>query len=82
MICEKCGHNDQIPEKDEWCMYQVKDGLVINQMFHPDRIPKGWFDSPKAAKSAKKPRAKKATNAGLTIGGSDGNSTGFNQLSG
>jgi len=54
MICSKCGHdNVQKPHSlDPWCMYQVKDGVVINAMFLPDRIPKGWYDSPKAAKQA------------------------------
>jgi len=54
MICSKCGHNDsEKPHSlDPWCMYQVKDGVVINAMFLPDRIPEGWYDSPKAAKHA------------------------------
>jgi len=54
MICSKCGHdNAEKPHSlDPWCMYQVKDGVVINAMFLPDRIPEGWYDSPKAAKQA------------------------------
>jgi len=54
MICSKCGHNDseKAHSLDPWCMYQVKDGVVINAMFLPDRIPEGWYDSPKAAKQA------------------------------
>ena len=50
-------------------MYQLKDGKVINQLLHPDHIPDGWHDSPKAANAAteivpkKKPgRPKKVTN--------------------
>ena len=69
MICEKCGHKlTQKAEKDPWCMYQVKDGQVINQMFDPDDVPKGWYDSPKAAKAAKptKPKLQKANSLGLT----------------
>ena len=54
MICSKCGHdNAQKPHSlDPWCMYQVKGGVVINAMFLPDRIPEGWYDSPKAARNA------------------------------
>ena len=54
MICSKCGHdNVQKPHSlDPWCMYQVKGGVVINAMFLPDRIPEGWYDSPKAAVKA------------------------------
>lgn len=33
-------------------MYQIKDGQVINAMFEPQNIPKGWYDSPDAAKIA------------------------------
>jgi len=55
MICSKCGHNDseKAHSLDPWCMYQVKDGVVINAMFLPDRIPEGWYDSPKAATLAR-----------------------------
>ncbi len=35
---------------DPWCMYQFKNGVVINDMFLPHQIPEGWYDSPKAAK--------------------------------
>lgn len=63
MICEHCGKPAQAAKKqskDPWCMYQVKDGAVINQLFHPDRIPDGWYDSPKAAKAAlEKPKPAK-----------------------
>ncbi len=49
-------------------MYQVKDGQVIDQLFNPDDVPKGWYDSPKAAKAAKptKPKLQKANSLGLT----------------
>lgn len=66
MICKKCGHDNNTPVKshsyDPWCMYQVKDGEVINAMFLPDQIPEGWYDSPGAAKAAveTKPEKKKA----------------------
>ena len=54
MKCPNCGHDDS-PEShvvDPWCMYQVKDGKVINDLFLPHLIPEGWHDSPKAAKAA------------------------------
>ena len=45
-------------------MYQVKNGQVINKLFHPDRIPEGWYDSPKAAKAAlEQPKIEKAEEA-------------------
>lgn len=58
MICSKCGHDNTVKSHtiDPWCMYQVKGGEVINAMFLPDRIPEGWFDSPKAAKAADTPK--------------------------
>lgn len=55
MICEKCGHDNKAVKKhsvDPWCMYQVKDGKVINDLFLPHLIPDGWYDSPGAAKEA------------------------------
>lgn len=54
MICSKCGHDNsgKAHTADAWCMYQVRDGKVVNDMFLPDRIPEGWYDSPKAAKAA------------------------------
>ncbi len=54
MICSECGHDNtaKVHTVDPWCMYQVKDGKVVNAMFLPDRIPEGWYDSPKAAKAA------------------------------
>ena len=63
MICKKCGYDDSVENQkhnhDPWCMYQVKGGEVINDMFHPDRIPDGWYDSPGAAKEAVKLKNKK-----------------------
>ena len=54
MICNKCGHDntEEAHSGDPWCMYQVKDGKVIDAMFLPNRIPEGWYDSPGAAKAA------------------------------
>jgi hypothetical protein len=52
MICDKCGQEVAEDQKDPWCMYQMKDGKVISQLFHPDQIPEGWHDSPKAAQAA------------------------------
>ena len=54
MICKKCGHDNSAKAHsgDPWCMYQVKDGKVIDAMFLPSRIPEGWYDSPGAAKAA------------------------------
>ncbi|MEE8289572.1 MAG: hypothetical protein V3R25_09185 [Nitrosomonadaceae bacterium] len=60
MICEKCGTNlGSGPKKDPWCMYKAENGQVINAMFHPDSIPEGWYDSPKAAKAALVPKEEK-----------------------
>ena len=58
MICSKCGHdNAQKPHSlDPWCMYQVKDGKIINDLFLPHMIPEGWYDSPKTAKAAIEPK--------------------------
>ena len=69
MICKKCGHNSEgEPQKDPWCMYKVDGDRVISQLFDPDHIPKGWFDSPGAARASLiKKRPKKATNEGLMI---------------
>ena len=67
MKCEHCGNVINEIKKDPWCMYQVKDGAVVSKMFHPDQIPKGWHDSPRAAKAAKTNKPKKATNIGLTV---------------
>ena len=54
MICCKCGHDnaEKSHKVDPWCMYQVKDGKVINDLFQPSMIPEGWYDSPKAAREA------------------------------
>jgi len=32
-----------------WCMYKSVSGTVITQMFLPQNIPSGWYDSPGAA---------------------------------
>ena len=61
-------------------MYQVKDDRVVNQLFDPDSIPRGWYDSPKAAKAAKvkqDAKAAKATNVGLMVN-KDGDSARLN----
>jgi hypothetical protein len=60
MICPHCGKEvEEVAKKDPWCMYQVKDGKVINQLFDPDQIPEGWYDSPKAAKLAAQKRKRR-----------------------
>ena len=56
--CDNCGHTNveksKSNSKDPWCMYHMNDsGAVINDMFHPDLIPDGWYDSPGAAKEGK-----------------------------
>ena len=69
MICEKC-KCDMSSQKDPWCMYQVADdGTVTNKMFNPDKIPRGWYDSPGAARKAKEKREEKV----------NGNSPGSNK---
>ncbi|MBL4664262.1 MAG: hypothetical protein JKY22_12090 [Flavobacteriaceae bacterium] len=66
MVCTECGHdNSAVAAKDPWCMYKFENGQVVNKLFDPDKIPKGWFDSPKAAKAGKK--TSKATSEGLTV---------------
>jgi len=80
MKCESCGNEiKENAHKDPWCMYQLVEGKIINKLFHPDEIPNGWYDSPKAARSAVKKTKKKpipkATNFGLNI---DGHSTSLN----
>lgn len=60
MICKSCGSiiEDKV-EKDPWCMYKLQNGKVINQLFRPDKIPRGWHDSPGAAMAkGKKKQAK------------------------
>lgn len=42
--------------KDPWWMYQCINGEVVSHLFDPDKIPKGWHDSPRAAKAARKPK--------------------------
>ncbi len=55
MICSNCGHDSaKTHAVDPWCMYQVRDGVVVNELFLPHLIPEGWYDSPKAAKAAVK----------------------------
>jgi len=51
MFCKECGQKISSEAKDPWCMYKVEGGQVINQLFNPDQIPEGWYDSPKAAKA-------------------------------
>lgn len=77
MLCQKCGQPVVVkPKKDPWCMYQCKDGKVINKLFQPDAIPDGWFDSPKAAKKA----AKTKKGSGQLKKVINDNSSGLNQL--
>ena len=82
MHCEKCGQSMLVEsQKDPWCMYQIKDGKVINKLFHPDAIPDGWFDSPKAAKAATtEPQVEVKRGPGRPKKVIDDNSSGFNQL--
>ena len=38
---------------DPYWMYKVKKGQVASKLFDTKKEPKGWYDSPKAAKAAK-----------------------------
>ena len=76
MFCKECGQVIGEAAKDPWCMYRFENGQVINKMFHPDQIPEGWYDSPKAATAAVKEaetlgkpdkKPKKANSAGLNV---------------
>ena len=68
MICTKCGHDNTVTAvKDPWCMYRVENGLIINKLFDPDKIPGGWFDSPKAARKGAPKKLKKADTVGLMV---------------
>lgn len=57
MLCENCGKTIA-KLKDQWCMYQLKNGQVISQLFDPDAIPRGWYDSPGVAKAKAKAKVK------------------------
>jgi len=74
MNCDKCGQElAEAPKKDPWCMYKLQNNEVISQLFDPDKIPSGWYDSPgEAKKIRRKPNKPKALN--------NGNSSGINQL--
>jgi hypothetical protein len=64
MICEKCGYESEPKAgKDPWCMYKFENGVVINKLFDPDAIPKGWYDSPRAAKEGVKKTSKQPKEA-------------------
>ncbi len=80
MICDKCGSKIE-SKKDPWCMYKVENGKVISRLFHPDAIPKGWADSPQAAKSLlnKPVKAKKITLNQAKASFNHGNSSRSNQ---
>ena len=52
MLCKACGQEIIKEQKDRWCMYQVQDGKVVDQLFHPDVIPDGWYESPALAKAS------------------------------
>lgn len=41
---------------DPWWMYKSINGKVESHLFDPDKIPKGWYDSPGAARAAAKPK--------------------------
>ncbi len=41
---------------DKWYMYQVQGSDVKSELFDPDKIPDGWYDSPGAAKAACEPK--------------------------
>lgn len=54
MICDRCGAVTAVKaEKDPWCMYRLEGDKVINKLFDPDKIPSGWYDSPRAAMAGK-----------------------------
>ena len=71
MICKHCGSEvKQKAEKDPWCMYKLHKGEVISQLFNPDKIPKGWYDSPRKAKAKKQSKLytnKLSDEANITI---------------
>lgn len=62
MGCPHCSESLELEvKKDPWRMYQMKEGKLDSQLFHPDQIPDGWHDSPGSAKAAtekKKPGPK------------------------
>lgn len=70
MICKHCGNEvNQKAEKDPWCMYKFHEGQVVSQLFNPDKIPKGWYDSPAKAKKRSKLYTNKLPDAAnITIG--------------
>ena len=79
MNCEHCGQNIPVESQrlDPWCMYQIKDGKVISQLFDPLAIPDGWYDSPKAAKEPVKVKRTRRTKE--QIEADNDNSTGTNR---
>ena len=61
---------------DDYWMFKVgKDGEVMLKLFNTKKLPKGWSDSPKAARAAVE--AKKLEKK---LGKSNDDSSGFNKL--
>ncbi len=59
------------------CLYKVCDGVVVDSLFDSNhQLPEDWYDSPKAAQNAVKPKRKHAKKF---VGADDGDSTGNNQ---
>jgi hypothetical protein len=69
MQCERCG--SVVKElRDPYWLYKVVKGEVISKLFMSHKEPKGWYESPAAAKRAKS--SKKLEKV-------DDDSTGYNQ---
>lgn len=68
------------PLKDPWCMYQYKDGKVVSDLFNPDHIPEGWYDSPRSAKAGALLDVVEPKKRGRPKKVDDGNGSGLNQL--
>ncbi len=64
---------------DPYWMYRVKKGEVESKLFTSKKEPKGWYDSPKAAKAGIKAKADELEKK---LGKHDDDSSGLNKLFG